>query len=524
MLTRRQFLQAGIVGGAATLLGGGAYAYRRSASGRVAMGATGGAMNDGMGGAANVTSAVRAPAFQRALPLPADLVPSSTDATTDYYDMTLKPATVEIIPGLRTAVWGYNGQYPGPTIRAKRGRRVVLRQTNTLAVPISTHFHGGHVPAGMDGHPMALVQPGSTFEYVYPNEQLAATLWYHDHAMGATATSVYRGLAGFYLLEDEAENKLGLPSGAYDIPLVIQDRAFAADGALAYPAAQMMTTTQGFLGDTVLVNGAAQPFFQVATRKYRFRVLNGSNARHYDLALSDGQPLTVIASDGGLLPQPVSIPSLSFAPGERYELIVDFARYPVGTQLVLRDGMASASTADILRFDVTRQEPDDSALPATLRPQERLPEAGATVKREFTLNMTMASGGGGGGMAGMPGMSGGSSGGTASGMPWVFNNQPFDARRVDAKPRLGDTEIWTFKNPSMMGHPIHLHDVMFQVLDRNGGPALPQEAGWKDTVHVNINETVRVIAKFTDYKGVYVFHCHVLEHEDNAMMGQFEVV
>lgn len=475
-----------------------------------------------MGGAANVTSAVRAPAFQRALPLPADLTPSNTDATTDYYDMTLKQAEAEIVPGLRTVVWGYNGQYPGPTIRAKRGRRVVLRQTNNLAVPISTHFHGGHVPAGMDGHPLAVVRPGATFEYVYPNEQLAATLWYHDHAMGTTASSVYMGLAGFYLLEDETENKLGLPTGGYDVPLVIQDRSFAADGAMIYPAAEMMASMQGFLGDTVLVNGAVQPYFEVAARKYRFRVLNGSNARHYALALSDGQPFVVIASDGGLLPAPVTIPSLSIAPGERYELIVDFARYPVGTRLVLRDAMGSATTADVLRFDVTRQEPDDSVVPATLRPQERLPQAGATVTREFTLNMTMMASSGGG-MAGMAGHSS-SATATTTAMPWVFNNLPFDARRIDAKPRLGDTEIWTFKNPSMMGHPIHLHDVMFQVLDRNGQPPLPQETGWKDTVHVNVNETVRVITKFTDHKGVYVFHCHVLEHEENSMMGQFEVV
>jgi len=466
----------------------------------------------GMGSAAgevttpNVISALAVPRFQVPLPRPSVLQPTRTDDTTDYYALSMRAAQAEIVPGTRTPIWGFDGQYPGPTIRARRGRRVVVRQTNELAVPKAVHLHGGHVAPEMDGHPTDLIQPGQSREYDYPNQQLGATLWYHDHAMDRTAQGVAMGLAGFYLLEDDAEAALGLPSGEYDLPLVIQDRAFAADGSFEYPAnGSMPLLMSGLLGDTILVNGAPYPRLEVAARKYRFRILNGSNARHYMLALSTGQPFMAIAGDGGLLAAPVTVAALSLTPAERYEVVVDFSQIPVGSSVMLQNQMGQDGLAEVMRFDVVRRTDDPSTVPSVLRPFERLDPAQAAQTRDWTLNMQMG-----------PGMMGSS--------PWVINGQPFDSKRIDARPKLGSVEVWRFTNPSPMMHPMHVHDVMFQILDRDGQPPAPEEAGWKDTVHVPAGSAVRVIAKFVDYTGTYVFHCHILEHEDRGMMAQFEVV
>lgn len=379
----------------------------------------------------------------------------------------------------------------------------MVRHRNQLPEPISVHLHGGHVSPEDDGHPADLVQPGQSKDYFYPNTQLAATLWYHDHAMDVTAPHIYAGLAGLYVLEDPGEAGLGLPRGAYDIPLVIQDRAFAADGSLIYPGMSSTSLlTTGFLGDTLLVNGAPWPYAPVAARKYRLRILNASNARHYMLALSNGQPFTLIGTDGGLLPTPLDVPMLSVAPAERVEVVVDFARDGVGASVVLQNMMGQGQLSQVLRFDVTRVEADDSSVPSVLRPIARLDPAEAVQTRDWTLDLR----------------------GSGRGATWVINGRPFNPSRIDARPQLDTVEIWRFRNPSTMMHPMHVHDVMFQVLDRDGLTPEPTEQGWKDTVHVEAGQTVQVIARFTDYRGIYVFHCHNLEHEDHEMMSQFEVV
>lgn len=535
-MRRREFLRSGLVVGGGTLLGAGVlWQTRTSAGGQTMPGMGGGTMGGmagmtatpaaGMGGmpgmpgmsgmpgmpmaddaTPNVTSALPVQLFQRSLPLPAELAPSWSDDTTDYFTVTMRPAQVEVVPGTQTTIWGFEGQYPGPTIRARRGRRAIVQQVNGLDVPSSTHLHGGHVAPEMDGHPMDLVQPGQAKEYEYPNQQPGATLWYHDHSMDATGPQVYMGLAGFYLIEDESEAALNLPSGAYDVPLVIQDRAFNADGSFTYAdAGNMPVLMNGLLADTILVNGAPWPYFQVAARKYRIRLLNGSNARHYMLALDNGEPLVVIAGDGGLLDAPVPVPVLSLAPAERYEVIIDFSSVPVGGQVVLQNQMGVGDLTRVLRFDVVRVEDDPSTVPSTLRSVERLNPAEAVQTRDWTLNMQMG-----------PGVMGGA--------PWVINGQLFDAQRIDARPALDSVEIWQFTNPSAMMHPMHIHDVMFQLLDRNGAPPAAHETGWKDTVDVPAGETVRVITRFTDFTGTYVFHCHNLEHEDRMMMAQFQVV
>lgn len=317
--------------------------------------------------------------------------------------------------------------------------------------------------------------------------------------MDYTGPHVWFGMAGFYILADDYEDNLGLPSGAYEIPLAIQDRNFDSTGKLVYTRNRM-----GETGNTILVNGTIQPNFKVASRKYRFRVLNGSNARKYRIALSNGQPFHVLGMEGGLLPAPIQVTSLVLAPAERADIVVDFSSLPVGSSVVLQNSLGSGSTANIMRFDVDRVEPDTSQLPLGLRPLEKLSASQAVRTRTFTFS---------GGMMGMMG-----------GAPWLINGKPFDPDRVDADPKLGTVEIWEFRNMSMMDHPAHLHQAMFQILDINGNPPPPTHAGWKDTVNVPPMGTVRIIMRFADYAGKYVLHCHVLEHEDNAMMARFDVV
>ena len=445
--------------------------------------------------------------FTQSLYIPPVLTPTLMTSTTDYYDLVLREADVEIIPGMLTRIMGFDGLSPGPTIRARAGRQVVMSHSNGLPVntlggapgDVAIHLHGGHVPSSEDGFPTDIIRPGATRSYTYPNNQPPATLWYHDHLMGYTGPHVWFGMAGFYILTDDYEDRLGLPSGAYEIPLVIQDRNFDSTGKLVYTG-----NRNGETGNTILVNGTIQPSFKVASRKYRFRVLNGSNMRKYQIALSNGQPFHVLGMEGGFLPAPVKVTSFVLASAERVDIVVDFSSLPVGSSVVLQNSLGSGSTASIMRFDVDRVETDTSQLPLVLRPLEKLSASQAVRTRSFTFS------------SGMMGMMGGA--------PWVINGKPFDPNRVDADPKLGTVEIWEFRNMSMMDHPAHPHQTMFQILDINGNPPPPTHAGWKDTVNVPAMGTVRIIMRFADYAGKYVLHCHVLEHEDNAMMARFDVV
>ncbi len=440
-------------------------------------------------------------AFSVPLPIVPTLAPTSSDETTDYYDITMEVGQKEIIPGFLTTIWGYNGIYPGPTIRARRGRKVVIRQVNNLPESMSVHLHGGHTPSVSDGLPVDLIGPGAMKAYKYPNTQAAATLWYHDHAIDTTGRHIYMGLAGFYIISDNLADSL--PSAQNDVALVIQDRLFNTDGSLNYPLTDATIRT-GVIGDTLLVNGAIQPYFEVGRRKVRFRILNGSNARTYKLALSTGDPLVQIASDGGLLNVPVSRASITIGSGERIEIVIDFAQYPIGTSVILRNlDTTSPAIPDIMRFDITHDEVDNSSIPAKLRPLRRIPESSATVKRSFTMQQTLEKGR----------------------YLWTINGLLYDPARVDATPQLNATEIWTFQNNSGETHPMHIHDIQFQILDINGVPPEPGDDGMKDTVLVpNGGGTVRVIGTFTDYTGPYISHCHKIEHEDHAMMFNFTVL
>ncbi len=447
------------------------------------------------------------PRFTRALVIPPVIRPVRRTATTDFYEVTQKEARVEILPGLQTTVWGYEGMFPGPTFRVRRGREIVVKQNNLLPDGVVVHQHGGVTPADSDGYPTDLIPPGGSREYVYPNGHRAATMWYHDHAMVKTGDHVYKGLAGFYIVDDEVEDRLPLPRGRYDVPLMIQDRRFAADGSLVFDPLGHIGVIDG---DVLLVNGVPWPRFEVASRKYRFRILNGSNSTQFKLGLSTGQPLTLIATDGGLLPAPVDLPAIPLAMAERVEVVLDFSRYPIGSRVILENLDGAGRLGQIMRFDVVREEPDDSAVPATLRPVESIPESAAARTRDWVFGPRAT-------MSASPPVE------------WVINGREFDPNRIDATPRLGDVEIWRIKNATElnvggMDHPVHIHLVSFRILDRNGVKPGPYEDGWKDTVLVPKGEEVRLIMRFEGDRGKYIMHCHNLEHEDAAMMTNFAVV
>jgi spore coat protein A len=432
--------------------------------------------------------------FQRDLPRIPTLRPVQRTRTRDVYDITMREATAEILPGHQTPIYGYNGIYPGPTIRARSGREVVVRQHNALPFEANVHLHGGHVQPEHDGHPMDLIAPGGSFEYHYPNEQDAASLWYHDHAHGRTARTLYRGLLAMYVLEDDVERTLDLPRGAYDVPIVIADHAFNRDGSFRYADA----IDVGFRGDTILVNGAVSPRMRVKRRKYRLRFLNASNARSYSLRLGRGRVMTQIAGDGGLLARPVKRRTVPLHPAERVDLVIDFRDYGPGTELVLHNDDGEGGTVAVMRFDVVRGgASEDFRVPRRLRQQESLPRANADRRWELSLGLRA----------------------------WQINGREFDHDRIDVTPRHGTTERWTFVNRSNRVHPMHIHGFLFRVLSRSSGRVhAADRLGWKDTVGVLPNETVTVLPWFAPYSGRYVFHCHALEHGDRAMMLQLELL
>ena len=363
--------------------------------------------------------------FEVPLPVPPVLTPIRTDGHTDYYDIVQREARVDIVPGRQTTIWGYNGLFPGPTIKARRGRGVAIRHTNQLSTPTVVHLHGGVTPADSDGFPTDCVMPGQSRTYWYPNTQRAATLWYHDHAMDQTGRNIYMGLAGLYLVEDEEEDAARLPDGPHDVPLLIQDRLFGSDGSLLYRMLDHLAAQ----GGTLLVNGAPWPYLDVSARTYRFRVVNGSNATPLRLALSSGQPLILIATDGGLLPAPIQSPDIPLAMAERVEVLIDFSAYSVGTTVVLRNlntaGTFGAIATEIMQFRVVRQERYARAWPTRLSEFQPIQQAAPARSRHFVLSARPSWG-----VLPIP--------------SWRINGKRFDPEQPIASPRYGDVEIWRF--------------------------------------------------------------------------------
>jgi spore coat protein A, manganese oxidase len=465
--------------------------------------------------------------FARSLTLPPTLTPVRQDATTDYYEITVQRSWVEWLPGTQSEVWGYNGITPGPTIRQRGGssptkrRQSVVRFINQLdhdsegqPLSIVTHVHGMASLPQYDGYTLDIVAPGYCKDYHYPNDR-AATLWYHDHSMDNTSRNIQMGLAGMYIVEDDYDMNLPLPKGDYDIPLILQNKRLATDGSLFWNK-----EGQTLYDDVDLVNGVPWPRFEVANRKYRFRILNISSGRTYRLVVSRSasemtdESCVVIASDQGLLAKPVTVKmpqeKLIVSSAERYEVILDFSQYPIGSQLFLHhvtttttDAGESVKLSPVMRFDITRTAPDDSEIPQQFRPIEKLQSTPALPKREFIFSRKKKK--------------------------WVINNLGWNRDRLDANPAAGATELWTFVNPEAdKFHPVHVHLAEAQLLDRDGSPPAPYEQGWKDTFLLGGKETLHTIVRFPQrdgkpIQGKYMMHCHNLDHEDNAMMIQFEV-
>ncbi len=470
--------------------------------------------------------------FKVGLPIPSVKEPTGIRDGADLFEIVQREAALEIIPGFQTPVFGYDGTFPGPTLVTRRGQPALVRHTNRLPVPTVVHLHGGHTPADSDGYPTDLLLPeggaqlrghaahdmggdvrtGSR-DHRYPMEQPAATLWYHDHRMDFTAPQIWRGLAGFHIIGDDDEDALGLPSGERDVPLMIVDRAFEEDGQFRYPAIDPTMLDEpgveddfmeGVSGDVILVNGAPWPVLEVDAVRYRLRFLNASNARRYDLRLDPAPPsgpaFVQVGSDAGLLAAPIEQPSLTIAPAERFDVVVDFAAYPVGTDVAVRNSLGSGSTSDVMRFRVVRTASDDSVVPERLADFETLHPGDAVGHREWRF----------------------SRGAVGDHRGWTVNDRAFDPNRMDAEVKLGELEIWRFFTD--LQHPIHLHLDPFQVISRNGRDPGQFDAGWKDTVNLAPAEYVDVAVRFSDYKGAFLIHCHNLEHEDMAMMAAFGTI
>jgi spore coat protein A len=422
--------------------------------------------------------------FRVPLPIPPVAKPVRTDANADYYQIVQREATVEILPGLQTPILSYDGTFPGPTLVSRSGRRTVVNHRNELRVPTVVHLHGGHTPQESDGYPTDLVLPATghsghlhsgnihqaAWDYDYPCRQRAATLWYHDHRMDFTGQQVYRGLAGFHLIRDDEEDGLPLPKGEREIPLLIADRAFNEDGSLSYPSpgpdqpGVQDDYMPGVMGDVILVNGAPWPVLEVDAARYRLRIVNASNARRYSLRLDPGTDLVQIGSDGGLLERPVTHTELVIAPGERFDVVVDFSRFQPGTAVTVLNGLDSGSTGQVMRFMVARKASDDSSVPRTLSTIERLDPGKSVRTRTWRF----------------------SRGSVGDHKGWRINDSGFDPDRVDADVKLGEIEIWRFVTD--LHHPVHVHLSPFRVLSRNGGDPGPADGGWKDTLDLRPGE------------------------------------
>ncbi len=458
-------------------------AFLQGAAGSAGAIAVGGALF----GISGALAARPGPATRNRLYIPPMVSPT-------VFTLTERPAQVDLGGGKLSNVWAYNGLLPGPTLEASRGDTATINLYNALSQPTITHWHGMVVDYFNDGNPRLVIPTNSGYAYNFAINQRAAMNWYHPHPHMMTGEQVAMGLAGGFIVRDAVEAGLNLPSGAYEVPLVVRDASFDRSGNMAYTP-----RSGGFEGKVPLVNGTLNPKLEVDTARYRFRILGGANARIFGLALSNSDPFHLIGNDGGLLQSRVEVPQIDLAPGERVDVIVDFRSIPVGSSVMLRD---LRSGWDLLEFVVARWVNDTGTIPTPLSTITPLPSP--VRERNFSFD----------------GMS-------------RINGKVYDLDRIDFQVPFGDTELWRFTTAGNAPHPVHVHGASFQVVSRTGGRGqlFPWEQGWKDTVLLEDGETVKILIRFNafrsvggDGKGLYVIHCHKLEHEDAGMMANFEVV
>lgn len=526
--------------------------------------------------------------FVDPLPLPLVAAPTGMLDGVPYYEISVSQFQQQLHSELPpTKLWGYEGTFPGPTFEVNRDQAIKVRWINNLtdnqgapldhllpydttihgttfhgshgthhAIPqarIVTHVHGAVTDEVSDGFPEWWVSPDATAEgnpfggpagnsilATYPNKQRAAGNWYHDHTMGITRLNVYAGMAGLYNIRDAEEQALGLPSGEYEIPLVIQDRSFYEDGELFYPAGPGDIVSPGvgdplgslpeefpsessivphFVADANLVNGMVWPHLEVEPRKYRFRMLNGANSRSYDLTLepeegaASSDPVTFyqIGTDSGLLTTTSERGSISMSPADRVDVVVDFSAFNPGDTLLMRNinpEADSGTTDQVMQLRVVAPTGiDDSNLPSQLSTFDRYAEENAVRTRTLTLDRVFDEYGR---------------------MELLLDGKKWTDANTETVVQ-GELEIWEFVNNTGMAHPMHLHMEAFQVLDRkdrfgNDIALADYELGYEDTVTVGPRETVRIMVRFDQFTGTFVWHCHILEHEDLEMMRTFRIV
>ena len=485
--------------------------------------------------------------FVDPLPIPAvarstELRPNPNDPGSKIpcYRLAMRQCEAKVHRDMKsTRFWGLNSSFPGPTIETRSGEGLLVEWANELPrshfLPIDhsihgaeadkpevravVHLHGAKASPENDGYPEEWYVPGKSAVYHYPNQQDATMLWYHDHALGINRLNVFAGLFGLFMVRDSVEDSLNLPKGKYEIPLVICDRRFDRECQLYYPVSAYPDKpwVPEFFGDAILINGKLFPYLEVEARKYRFRLLNAANGRFFHLSLSNGGSFHQIGTDQGFLPAPVPVKQLTIAPGERIDVVVDFADQ-AGAEVVLNnDGFAP-----VLQFRVARAKTTDpSSLPAALRPVPKIAESEAKQTRTLTLGEVDDL--------------------VQNPVIMLLNNTHWNTP-VTENPVLNSVEIWNLMNVTDDAHPIHLHLVRFQILDRrrfdafaylnkgvlryrdNAIPPEPGEAGWKDTVRADAGMITRIIARFEGFTGRYVWHCHILEHGDNEMMRPYDVI
>ena len=450
--------------------------------------------------------------FRTALPIPPLLESSKSVSGTGKFQLRVETGEKLFFPGYTTPTYGYNGPYLGPTIRVRNGEKVRFSVENRLRQKTTVHWHGLHVPAQWDGGPRQEIGAGTTWSPEFIIDQPAATLWYHPHTIGLTGEQTYMGLAGLFVIEDDVSDNLDIPNeyGVNDFPLVLQDRRFYDNGRFAY-AQNMMDVMQGVIGNYLLVNGSILPNLDVPKGLVRLRVLNGSNSSIYRILFRDNRSFFQIATDGGFQEKPVALKQLVLSSGERSEILVDFGGDAPGSTNSLLVDQLPGNKFEAMQFTVRSEPGRTFNIPEKLASIDWLKEEDASKIRTFRME-TMSRG------MGMMGRNG----------QLTINGRNMDLNYVNERVKLGATEIWEIENGSAMmmrlPHSMHLHDVQFQILDRNGRKPALHEQGRKDTVLVPPGERVRIISRFDDYTGIYMYHCHLLEHEDNGMMGQFEVV
>ncbi|MDN4607938.1 multicopper oxidase family protein [Sporosarcina highlanderae] len=412
------------------------------------------------------------------------------------YTVRAQRGKTEIFDGTETETYGYNGSFLGPMLRLEKGDNVKIRTINELDEATTFHWHGLEVAADVDGGPHDALEPGEEKVIEFEVTQEASTLWFHPHPHEKTSEQVYNGLAGLIYIEDENSKSLGLPTdyGENDIPLIFQDKIFDEEKQLNYSAAK---NDDGTIGDTLLINGTLNPKLTVNKEKVRLRLLNGSNARNYTFKLNTGDSFVQIATDGGFLNEPVTLNEVTLTPSERAEIVVDFSQLDTEKDLALINEDGSI----LLPFEVSVQSETVSRIPGLMNDfslTEEEMDLPVTKKIELFGMMDMV----------------------------TINGKKFDPERIDFTQQQGVTEVWEIYNkPDMMGgmiHPFHIHGAQFKIISRNGEAPPENERGWKDSISVSPDETVKIAIQFKN-KGVYMFHCHNLEHEDNGMMGQVKV-